>query len=127
MPGATARLLLRDLRACAQFASATMRTFAPGTFESQCPPSLPLSVAPGCGCSGDCGVGSGGCPYDGLGGGGGGARRRSTRVGRGDARVRGAAPPATAADADATDLFRREGWEGSRPGQQGRLARRKAG
>ena len=33
MPGATAQLLLRDLRRCAQFAGATMRTFAPGTFS----------------------------------------------------------------------------------------------
>jgi len=54
MPGATARLLLRDLRRCAQFAGATMRTFAPGTFESPSP-RLPRSVAPPRDESGDAG------------------------------------------------------------------------
>jgi hypothetical protein len=35
-----------------------------------------------------------------------------------------AAPPAPAPDADATDLFRREGWEGSRRDSKGRLAKK---
>ena len=91
MPGATARLLLRDLRACAQFAGATMRTFAPGTFESPGNPSLPLSVAPAVAVPGTAASAPAGVPTMGSAAAAAARARRSTRVGRGDARVRGAA------------------------------------
>ena len=127
MPGATARLLLRDLSRCAQFAGATMRTFAPGTFESPTP-RLPLSVAPAASFgrrqipetaasapAGVATIGSAAAAARGGGRGGWAAAMRQFAA--------AAAPPATAADAaDATDLFR-DGWEGSRRDSKGRLAR----
>ena len=123
MPGATARLLLRDLRACAQFAGATMRTFAPGTFESPGNPSLPLSVAPAVAAPGTAASAPAGVPTMGSAAAAA-AARGGGRRGWAAAMREFAAPPATAADADATDLFRREGWEGSRRDSKGRLAKK---
>ena len=122
MPGATARLLLRDLRRCAQFAGATMRTFAPGTFESPSP-RLPRSVAPAApetAASAPAGVATIGSAATAAARGGG--RRGWAAAMREFAAA--AAPPATAADADAdaNDLFR-DGWEGSRRDSKGRLAK----
>ena len=118
MPGATARLLLRDLRRCAQFAGATMRTFAPGTFESPSP-RLPRSVAPAApetAASAPAGVATIGSAATAAARGGG--RRGWAAAMREFAAA--AAPPATAADAN--DLFR-DGWEGSRRDSKGRLAK----